>query len=145
MSQNTIANLLEIGFIEIGEWKISKKYISGIDYTITNLKSERIVYAFVVGNQIRYIGICENPKTTIKIRLERYRSRAGGNKLTRRRSTNWYVVKMIKKELQRGKRVSIFAFKPPKERFFRGLSIDLIRGLEYSLIHKFSPEWNRKK
>jgi len=118
--------LEQYGFIEVGEWHLSN---SEIKPTLDKLANERVVYAFVVDDEVKYVGICDSPKTTLKKRMgsQRY---------------NKCMPNLIKKEKEAEKVVKIFALKP-EESEYKGLRVDLVRGLEYPLISQLNnPEWN---
>jgi hypothetical protein len=56
--------------------------------------------------------------------------------------TNERVANKIKECLEQGKVVKIFALKPESTLLYKGLNVDLIKGLENPLIEKLKPEWN---
>ena len=118
---------------------------SGIDFELNDFEDERVIYAFVVDGKVNYIGICESSKTTFKDRMKKYKYLQGGG-------TNERIAKEIKKCLEDGKTVEIFALKPELlvqykglEIKNKGLEVDLVRGLEYPLIEKLNPKWNIMK
>jgi len=108
-----------------------------------DLLNERVIYAFACGQNIKYIGICESRKTKLKDRLERYLK----NKSEEQNSTNYRVVKEIERCLKDGNDVEIYAWKPLCKLSYENLEIDLIIGLEYSLIEEFVEKegWNKKR
>ena len=121
------------GFEEVGNWSPYAQVKSGVNFNLT--KSEQVIYAFVVSKQVKYIGICE--KTSLKERLSEYK-----NRTTEREKE---IAFDIKRSLDAGHDVKILALKPNLGFKFKDLDVDCIRGLEYPLIAKFNPEWNRKK
>ena len=127
--------LSKYGFIEVGKWKLKKKIKSGITFEINKLEKERVIYAFVVKNKVKYVGICQNRKTTLKERMKRYKNMQGAG-------TNERVAKEIKSHLSKKESVKIFALKPKPEKKYKDLPIDLVKGLENPLIKKLKPEWN---
>jgi len=126
------------GLIEVGEWKLKESLKSGITFELNRFKGERVIYVFVVENEVKYIGICNNSTTTLKDRMNRYKNLQGG-------STNERIVKEIKDYLKQGKDVKIFALKPDSTVQYNGLNIDLVKGLENPLIEKLKPDWNIQK
>jgi hypothetical protein len=134
--------LKKIGFDEAGKWTLHEKVKSGINFLLNNKKfeNERVVYAFVVDDDVKYVGVCEKNNTTLKERLTRYKYRQGGS-----RSTNKRVGEKIMECLNNGKDVKIFALKPEISIKINDLEIDLVKGLENPLIEKFDPEWNKLK
>jgi len=125
-------------FVEIGEWKLKKGLKSGITFKLNKFEDERVIYAFVVDDKVKYIGVCENSTTTIKDRISRYKSLQGAG-------TNERIAGKIKDCLKDGRTVRIFALKPKSTLLYKDLKIDLIKGLENPLIKKLNPEWNIQK
>ena len=125
-------------FVEIGEWKLKKGLKSGITFKLNKFEDERVIYAFVVEDKVKYIGVCENSTTTIKDRISRYKSLQGAG-------TNERIAGKIKDCLKDGRTVRIFALKPKSTLLYKDLKIDLIKGLENPLIKKLNPEWNIQK
>ncbi len=87
---------------------------------------------------MKYIGVCQNSTTTLKDRMGRYKSLQGAG-------TNERIAGKIKDCLKDGKTVKISALKPKSTLLYKGLNIDLIKGLENTLIEKLKPEWNIQK
>ena len=130
--------LNEYGFEKVGEWKQSNRGKSGIAFKLQKFEAERVVYAFVVDEQAKYIGICQDSSTTLKDRMKRYKNLQGGG-------TNERIVNKIKECLKSKKTVKIFALKPESSYQYNSLNIDLVKGLENPLIEKLKPEWNIQK
>ena len=128
--------LVEYNFVEAGEWWLKPEVKSGITFSLGALKEDRVLYAFVVGSELKYIGICEKYSTTLNDRMRRYQSQAGAG-------TNERVARRIKAALESGGTVKIWALKPPTSMSYRGLHVDLVKGLENPLIEMFAPPWNR--
>jgi len=149
-------DLRNYGFVKVGRWKLNENIKSGIDFELMDFKEERVIYAFVVDGETKYIGICESSKTTLEGRMKKFRNLQGGG-------TNERIANEIKKCLEDGKTVEIFALKPELVVQYKGLEltiqhndvelviknkgleVDLVRGLEYPLIEKLNPEWNIMK
>ena len=132
-------DLRNYGFVKVGRWKLNENIKSGIDFELMDFKEERVIYAFVVDGETKYIGICESSKTTLEGRMKKFRNLQGGG-------TNERIANEIKKCLENGKTVEIFALKKLELVVqYKGLEVDLIRGLEYPLIEKLDPEWNIMK
>jgi len=127
--------LQKYNFVPAGNWVKRETVNSGITFELTALARDRVVYAFVVDNQTKYIGICDKDTTSLQDRMQRYKSLAGG-------STNKRVAGKIKQCLADGKSVQIFALKPESKFQHVDLNIDLVKGLENPLIERFKPEWN---
>jgi len=133
--------LQDFRFRKVGEWMLNMNK-NGIDFKFfrKSIANERVIYAFTSknGTHVKYIGICEKRDGYLKQRMDDY-------KTARTKSTEWKVER-IKKQLELGKKVEIWAVKPeisPHPTYI-GLRVDLIRGLENQLINKFNPEWNTK-
>jgi len=54
---------------------------------------------------------------------------------------NKNMPELIEKALKADEVVKIFAL-VPKEFEYKGLKVDLVRGLEYPLIEQLNPKWN---
>lgn len=133
--------VIDCGFIKAGEWHSKSKLKSGIDFKLSQFENDRVIYVFVVDDKIdtpKYIGICEDRKTTLKDRMRRYKNLQGDK-------TNKRIVKTIKECLDQYMCVEIYALKPGDEYFYKDLKVDMIKGLEGPFIEKFDPEWNIKK
>lgn len=129
-------NLQTYGFVFSGRWEITSSVKSGVTFTLTRHTEDRVVYAFVVNDQPKYIGICEKLSTSLMERMRRYKYRQGTG-------TNAHVAGKIRQHLMVGKEVQILSLKPEKDLRFTGLEIDLVKGLENPLIQKFQPNWNK--
>ena len=123
------------GFVEVGKWKLKGSLKSGVTFELYEFGDERVIYAFVVEDAVKYIGVCENTATTLESRMGRYKNMQGAG-------TNERIVNKIKKCLKQGKSIKIFALKPKSTLQYKNLNIDLIKGLENPLIQKLKPEWN---
>lgn len=130
--------LYNLGFIEAGKWKLKETLKSGISFQIYKFINERVVYAFVVDDAVKYIGICDNTNTTLKDRMSRYQGMAGSG-------TNKRIAINIKECLEKGKRVAIIVLNPEMQLHYKTLKIDLVKGLENPLIERLRPEWNIQK
>lgn len=127
--------LTDFGFAEVGVWKLYSAVNSGISFTLMGMKDARVIYSFVVGDDVKYIGVCDNTRTTLTDRMGRYKNMQGAG-------TNERIAKRIGESLNKGIPVRIFGLSPESAVQYRVLSIDLIKGLEHPLIRFFSPEWN---
>jgi hypothetical protein len=128
--------IAEYGFVTAGEWTLRPTVKSGITFKLTAFASSRVVYAFVVDDQPKYIGICEKDTTTLQDRMSRYKNQQGGG-------TNKRISIKIRQALSAGKAVYIFALQPDIKFDYKDLEIDTVKGLENHLIARFKPEWNR--
>ena len=139
---NSVGELRKYGFKEVGYWKKTKNNKERIDFELKDneYQNKRVIYAFVVDEQIKYIGICDSYNTTLKNRMRRYRKPTGG-------STNKRIAEKINNCLKNGKDVKIFALDIEQSLAvrYRDLEIDLVRGLEYPLIKRFNPDWNKSE
>jgi len=118
------------GFMEAGEWHLSKRHRSEIEASLSRLTNERVVYAFIIDNEVKYVGICDSPNTLLKDRMSSHRF-------------NKNMPDLIRTALKQNRAVKIFALKP-EEVEYRGLKVDMVRGLEYPVIRRLEiPEWNR--
>jgi len=129
--------LTEYGFLEAGEWLLSDGPRSGIDFRLNALKHERVIFAFVVNGEAKYLGICQGSEVTLRDRMDRFKNLVGDG-------TNERVAVEIRKVLEAGTRVKILAFRPPAMQY-KGLEVDLVSGLKNTLIQAVSPAWNKRR
>lgn len=129
--------LADLDFAEAGEWKLSERTNSGIDFTLTGLKHERVIFAFVVGGEAKYIGICQGSEVTLRDRMDRFKGLVGAG-------TNKRIAAEIRDLLSAGKRVKVLALKPPSMQY-EGLPLDLVAGLKNPLIEALDPDWNIRR
>lgn len=127
------------GFVEVGKWKLKKSLKSGVAFELHKFK-KRVIYAFVVDDKTKYIGVCDNTNTTLKDRMSRYQGLQGAG-------TNERIANKIKDCLKQGKTVKIFALKPEPilQCKYKKLNVDLVKGLENPLIERLKPGWNKQK
>src|SRR4030042_5332145 len=119
------------GFVEAGEWHPSERHKGKIVATLTKLADKRVVYAFVVDDEVKYVVLCDSPNTTLKDRMDSQRS-------------NKEMPRLIKQALDRQRVVKIFALNPNQVEY-KGLRVDMVRGLEYPVIDRLGiPEWNTR-
>jgi hypothetical protein len=133
----SIARLTELGFTEVGSWSADSGLKSGIRFSLTLLVNTRSIYAFVVGQDVKYVGICDSMTTTLEDRMMRYQSMAGAG-------TNKRIAEKIRKALDESKQVAIYAWNPNEQIAYKGLNVDLVKGLENPLIAELKPQWNIK-
>lgn len=129
--------LLHIGFVDIGRWEPDGDFIAyrpdeaGI--WKVDLRKPNALYAFVQGDDIRYIG-----KTSRSIRT-RF---TGYCKPADTQQTNKRCHGHIRTSLDNGVETRILVFTPISHLRYADYEIDLAAGLEDSLIKAFNPPWN---
>lgn len=131
-------NFRDYGFVEVGHWHLKESVKSGITFQLSRLRNQRVLYAFTVSDDPKYIGVCEKSTTSLKDRMGRYQSRAG-------KGTNKRIAKEIRDSLTRGEPVKILALNPEISLRYRDLHVDLVKGLENPLLDKVRPGWNIHK
>jgi len=131
-------DLKDFGFVEVGEWRLDESVKSGITFQLSRFQKERVLYAFAIDHEPKYIGVCDKGTTTLKDRMGRFRSRAGG-------ATNQRIAEQIRDSLRRGAAVKILALEPDVSVRYQGLTVDLVKGLENPLLEEVGPEWNIHK
>ncbi|MCL4337528.1 MAG: hypothetical protein M1129_04395 [Candidatus Thermoplasmatota archaeon] len=138
---------MKYGFKRVGVWQRDSNDLKKIVPIITSFENERVIYAFVENSLVRYIGIVKSSKRTFKQRLGEYRSPYTNGK----GSTNKEIGIRIIELLEKGIDVQIIALKPNYDSeisSYNGLEVDLVTGLESSLIDKFNltnteKGWNK--
>ncbi|MDR2447553.1 MAG: GIY-YIG nuclease family protein [Treponema sp.] len=126
--------LQNIGFQKAGRWL----YKSGtVDFVLEESLAgcSNVLYAFIVNDSIKYVGKSTN---TLKQRMQQYKTPGPSQ------STNIENNANIKKELETGKSVEIYAFVDSALLSYGAFRINLAEGLETSIIEDLKPEWNKK-
>ena len=131
-------DLKDYGFVEVGQWRLKDSVKSGVGFELSRHHNDRVVYAFVVDGDPKYVGICDKSTTTLKDRMRRYQDRAG-------QGTNERIADAIRGALGRRSTVKILALRPHRSIQYRGLHIDLVKGLENPLLKAIDPDWNIHK
>tara|TARA_R110002094_G_scaffold22142_1_gene34321 strand:+ start:3571 stop:4068 length:498 start_codon:yes stop_codon:yes gene_type:complete len=122
--------LVESGFKESGEWLLNEGNIRLSSEPPTSSG----VYAKVVNSEVVYIGVATK---NLKQRLNFYRN--PGNS----QSTNIRLKAKIIEVLESGMSVEIL-IAMPKPGSWNGLPVDYVTGLEFALIERYQPTWNKK-
>ena len=135
-SSASTASLQQVGFVEVGQWRLDGTLKSGVRFALHDMADQRVIYAFTVDSELKYVGVCENVVTTLKDRMGRYQSMIG--------MTNERIAKRVKESLDRGRAAAIWAWKPQGDIQISGMRVDLVMGLENPLIRRFHPPWNIK-
>jgi len=122
------------GFVEVGKWEPSRDLKNEIDFKLHRFEKERVIYAFVVNGEEKYVGACEVSETTLRRRMS-----------TQRQNTR--IARLIRTCLEQGKVVKIFALKPEPSIQYKGIDVDLVKGLENPLINILGTykEWNKHR
>lgn len=121
-------NLLSYGFKVTGQWTLTEDGI----WLDGSPPVEPGVYAFVLDEQIVYVGLTQ---TALKTRMGHYR-RGHSNQKTSAR-----VKGLIQRSLTEGREVVVLTC-VPGELDWNGLSLQLAPSLEASLIRLIHPPWN---
>ena len=83
------------GFEKIGEWRLDNSE-NKITFKLEKFEKERVIYAFVVDREVKYIGVCNGNNTTLKDRMNRYKYKQGGS--TNKRINNEIKRYLLKKK-----------------------------------------------
>ena len=135
-----IEDLLALGFVLIGEWKLDVgtiriEYRDGITEKAIRHGSPAL-YAFSVNGKLKYIG---KTTRTLRNRLYGYEHPGSGQE------TNLKCHKNILIEMAAGSVVKVYGFSPKIPLFYDRFKIDLSAGLEDALIKDMKPKWNGKQ
>lgn len=142
--RNGLGKLIHYGFKKVGAWELrknrkGKEEIKPIfNGSNSDLVSSRVIYAYVMGRAVKYIGICQGKNTTLKKRLNRHHWK-----------TNMKLksVRSLRNGLKEERQIMIYAWMPKQDRIYKWLSIDLVKGLESPLIYRFKTiknGWNKQ-
>jgi hypothetical protein len=121
--------LLAAGFRHIGEWRAT----SDGEFELTApAPPVPGVYAFIVDDWVRYVGLTQ---TGLRTRMGHYRR---GH---HRQRTSARVKVLISAALAKGKQVKVLVA-TPEPLSWNGLPVNTAAGLESGLIRLIRPEWN---
>lgn len=135
-SKSSLKELENIGFVEVGHWKLkSDDELSLGKNNKNNWGKKKILYAFVVGNKVKYVGKSA-PKLCKRMKLY---SNADNNQ-----KTNTRIKKKILKKLKDKKEVKIYAFYSPSLCKIGIFEVNWAAALEDSIIEKLKPAWNKQ-
>lgn len=143
MTKLTVETLLTIGFRDIGRWTRAQRE-SSLDYVLdspnakadgTLLDARNSLYAFVIANEVKYIG---KTAWTVRERFVGYRNPGSRQRTNMRNNHN------IRDALASGGDVRILVFNPTPLLRYSDFEINLAAGLEDALIEAFNPPWNGK-
>lgn len=134
--------LLNLGFVDVGYWRPSGDFLTyqldgentGANETL--LDDRNALYAYVVGEEVLYVG-----KTARSIR-KRF---VGYCRPGKRQATNLRCHRNIKANIAQGREIRIFIFAPITHLRYAEFEINLAAGLEDSLIQQFNPPWNGRE
>ena len=128
-----LPQLMNIGFRVVGRWLLEEKGTK-LSYILDSESNSRnILYAFISGTEILYIG-----KTTQPLRKRMYGYQNPGAT----QNTNIKGNKFISDLLHTGSTVEIYVLPDNGLLHFGNFHINLAAGLEDSLITKLQPKWN---
>lgn len=127
----SLKKLVSLGFEKAGRW-----FWEGDDlnFELTqHAKETDILYAFVVDREVKYIG--KSIQTLYK-RIYFYKNCGPSQR------TNIRVRDKIRKCLQQGSQVLIYAFVQKFPLMYQDIPINIAAGIEDNLISHIKPEWN---
>lgn len=129
-----IDQLKNLGFEKVGFWTYDNNELTfDLD---SNSKEKKILYAFVVEGEIKYIG---KSVQTLQKRIYLYKNGHNSQK------TNFRINAKLVEILSTSDKVDIYAFISKIPLFYSDIEINLAAGLEDGMIEKFNPEWNIQK
>lgn len=128
-----LRRLRSLGFKRAGQWVLRN---GRLYYDGSRFDDKRVVYAFVFGGEVVYIGICDSRRRTFRDRMKLYETHSARVHDSAR--------KRIKAALDARKKVEVYATYPSRRVHYQGIEVDLVRGLEYPLIDAFPGVWNDK-
>jgi hypothetical protein len=123
--------LQTIGFQKVGNWTLKD---NTLDYSIDiSNKNINFLYAFVVNDEIKYIG---KSTQTIYKRFQGYKKPGSSQKTNIKNNAN------LKEVLMQSQAVDIYIFIDTGLLRYGEFHINLAAGLEDDLIKQIKPEWN---
>lgn len=133
---NSLEKIENIGFKETGYFYYTKHRKNNLDVEITYTIEGKCLYAIVVGDEVKYVGMA----TDFKTRMGFY---CTGNPA----GTNQRIHEKIH-ECLKNDDVLIYVFQPKidYEMKIKGIELDLTKALEYGIIselRKINDLWNK--
>lgn len=125
----SVTQLIEGGFTPCANWTLAD---DGRLSTDRPLPKARGVYAFVIGDAARYVGVAS---MGLAKRL-RFYARPGATQRTSQRLNQTII-----RELMNGEAITIYTVSPPNQ-MWNGLPLNAAAGLEIGLIETFDLPWN---
>ena len=130
--ESPLERLEHMGFRHVGEWRLesgSAKCILTAEANSTN-----ILYAFVAGGEVSYIG---KTNQALKRRLYGYQNPGPTQ------STNIKGKKLIEEALGASVPVRVYALPDNGLLYYGGFHVNLAAGLEDNLVATVKPRWNK--
>ena len=121
--------LVDAGFIRIGHWAAREDGI-GLSAAVSK---ESGVYAFVINDEIMYVGI-----TRTGFHRRMYNYQLGHH----RQRTSHRINGILTEQVRAGVIVEIYGASPPALEW-NGLPVNAAAGLEAGLIELIQPPWNK--
>lgn len=125
------SDLLKNGFSYDSDWNVSDR---GEIFLDREAPRESGVYVFVLDSEVVYVGVTQR---TLAARMSDYRR---GHL---RQRTSARVKKLISEALVTGSRVKVL-YATPGCTEWNGFSVEIAPGLEFGLIRKYKPKWNKQ-
>jgi hypothetical protein len=135
--QGKFKELKILGFNESGEWMLNfKKLILKLNKNVET-RDGNVLYAFIGGdsNEILYIG---QTSMGLAKRMTGYKT-PGRTQVTNKR-VNGFI-----KEYLKSNKIKIYSFiDEDDQRNYKGFDVNIVAGLEGSVISKTKPKWNKQ-
>lgn len=131
VAKTALERLKEIGFEQAGSWQLDRDRLRC--HLTSCAESKRVLYAFVAGTDVLYVG---KSVRTLTERIKGY-ERPGPTQ-----RTNIRAHERIREFLGTGGTIELYVFVDPGNLTHRGLAVNLAAGLEDSLIEEVRPAWN---
>ena len=127
----TRQSLIDLGFEPVRSWQLEEDVL--LHNLTRHTDATEILYAFVIGDQVMYIG---KSVKTLAQRMYGYQ-RPGSTQRTNVANHN-----KLRERLTNGDQIEILVFVDNEHKTHRGFPISLAAGMEDGLIKKFNPPWN---
>jgi hypothetical protein len=89
------SELEALGFVQAGTCVLDGALKSGVRFRLTSHQKDRVLYAFAVDGDVKYIGSCDNAETCFSSRMARYQGTMGAG-------TNKRIVALVGAALAKG-------------------------------------------
>jgi len=135
MSENDLKEIEELGFEHTGEFFVNQ---GKVEFRLTRYRDDSGIYAFIVGQNVAYIGTTDN---TLKNRMNQYRNPDSSQQTNKRINSRIAASQEVQIYFVPESRVSEFATIVRRGNVERQIQTDM-KTFERVLISMFKPEWN---
>jgi len=137
MPEQNLTELLKFGFRHVGDFFLKGEKIQ---FSLTNHKGDRGSYAFVVDQNVKYVGVTKN---TLYARMNGYRNPGPSQETNKRINPKIAEAGKVQIYFLPGSEIAKFVTIIRRNEIGEQIPTDMST-FERFLISMFEPEWNRE-